>query len=498
MVRYFFIVLLLVGFNACAKLAFDKIVYTSQFELTQPIEAAQLEFNGKAKSLISVGINEQQQYHLLVWQLTKNKLTTVLELPFPDNSFAFDISEHTAYQKAQQVVVQASSGVYVLNYQTKSWLQISNNSGLLAQGGYQGYLAKRELLSDVNDDGIEDVFIQGFNQLEVLIAKKQQYQSMLLPIKSSFNLERGEYQYTPANVYVADMTLDGLSDIIWVTDNGYAIFKQVSFYQFDPEPIIKDFGQIRLSVSQWWQQRDKHGQTPDQSNLKFRRIRALKDMNNDGLVDLLVSYSQSSGVLDRSNDYELYLGMATDMGLSFSKTADTIVKAEGTLQNAFFEDLDKDNKPEVVAIGFDIGLGKIISALLSGSIAQDVHFFKLDNNNQFPKKANVTRQVDLSFSLSSGKSGNPLVKLADVNGDGFKDLLLGDDSEAVDVYFGEGSAALFNKRAASFEVNLPKNSQLVSVADINNDGRDDLLIKFGKQDGQQNLNQIILMIAWSD
>ncbi|WP_420028921.1 hypothetical protein [Shewanella benthica] len=67
--------------------------------------------------------------------------------------------------------------------------------------------------------------------------------------------------------------------------------------------------------------------------------------------------------------------------------------------------------------GFDIGLSQIIGALISASIDQDVYLFKMDENSQFSDDANISKEVE----LTSGQSGTPVVKLADING---KDDLL--------------------------------------------------------------------------
>ena len=146
--------------------------------------------------------------------------------------------------------------------------------------------------------------------------------------------------------------------------------------------------------------------------------------------------------------------------------------------------------------GFDIGLSQIIGALLSGSIDQDVYVFKMDENDNFTKDLKVAKEVELSFSISSGTSGSPVVKLADINGDKRQDLVLSDGDDALKVYYGTKGKKLFSKRALKYKVTLPKQGSMLISDDLNGDGKDDLLIKYGRQDDDKlkNVFRILLSI----
>ena len=89
----------------------------------------------------------------------------------------------------------------------------------------------------------------------------------------------------------------------------------------------------------------------------------------------------------------------------------------------------------------------------------------------------------------------PVVALADINGDGFKELLLSDDNEELDIYYGQAGKVPFKKRAEEWQVTIPVEGAMLSAVDINADGKDDLLLKFGRQDPESLQRRFSLLIA---
>jgi hypothetical protein len=245
-----------------------------------------------------------------------------------------------------------------------------------------------------------------------------------------------------------------------------------------------------ITGTNWWDKRDESGETLDQSNLEYRKLEELRDVNADGIIDMVVRYTKASGVLDRVNDYEVFLGKAVAGKLTYSQQADSVIRADGTLVGLEFIDIDNDNKLEVLVNGFEIGVSQIIGALVSGAIDQDVYVFKMTEQDQYPEDPTIKKGVELTFSLSSGQSGSPVVKLADLNGDGLKELILSNDDDELRIYLGQKTAKTtkrqraFAKRSIGYDTQLPKDGNIVMVEDLNDDGKDDLLFKFSKLDGE--------------
>ncbi|MDG2393177.1 MAG: VCBS repeat-containing protein, partial [Thalassotalea sp.] len=218
-----------------------------------------------------------------------------------------------------------------------------------------------------------------------------------------------------------------------------------------------------------------------------------EDINADDLPDMVVAYTQSSGVLDKNNDYEIYLGAIKQGKLFYPTTASSVVKGEGTLAGFEFIDVNNDESMEILVSSFDISVSQIISALISGSVDQDVLIFSLDNKQNYQQR--VGEQVQLKFSLSSGKSGSPVVKLADLNGDGIKELILSESDTTLSIYPGDINKQLVSSRAQSLEIRLPSNGKLLSSDDLNLDGKDEIIIRYDTEDGAKRQNKLLVLQA---
>jgi hypothetical protein len=318
--------------------------------------------------------------------------------------------------------------------------------------------------------------------------------SQSLPIKPQVELSGNSASYNQTKLYFSDMNFDQRADVIVVTDGQFEYFLQDSNNQFAKQARHLKINEL-ISGTDWWNKPSADGENVDQSQLEYKKVEQVKDINNDNITDMVVRFTQSSGVLDRTNDYEVYLGKNIDGQLTFADNPNSTIKAEGTLTGLEFIDIDNDKKLEVMLAGFDIGLSQIIGALLSGSIDQNVYVFKMDDNDNFSKDLKVSKEVELSFSISSGTSGSPVVKLADINGDERQDLVLSDGDDALKVYYGINGKKLFSKKAHKYDVILPKQGRMLISDDLNGDGKDDLLIKYGRQDDDKLKNIFTILLS---
>jgi hypothetical protein len=309
--------------------------------------------------------------------------------------------------------------------------------------------------------------------------------------------------YTQSKLYFSDVTFDGKKDILLVGDGEMIIYRQYDNSQFMKKAIYLTINDA-ISGTDWWDKRDESGEPLDQSNLEYRKLEEFRDVNADGIADMVVRYTKASGVLDRVNDYEIFLGKESQGKLSYGQEAHSVIHAEGTLTGLEFIDIDNDNKLEVLLAGFDIGLSQIVGALVSGAIDQDVYVFKMSEQDKFPEKPTIKKDVELTFSLTSGQSGSAVVKLADLNGDGLKELVLSDDDDELNIYLGKKAFKSkkssknnksFNKRSISYSTQLPKDGNLVMVDDLNSDGKDDLLMWFSRLDGDDKIKEVKVLFS---
>ncbi|NRD75520.1 VCBS repeat-containing protein [Shewanella sp. VB17] len=472
-------------------------VIQAPFQLTHSLLAADL-LSTQGKELIVFGIDERLQKWLGVYAFDGVKKQYILahKVAIPASFYGFDLSDEVKDIKGAQALYFLSNE-QVFKYTPRNeeipFKVISDVASIIKQSRTD-YLRHIDFVRDLNGDGLADILVGDFDHARVFMAKEDGgFKQQKLMIKADVNMFQDSIGYTNPTLYIADMTLDGRSDIINIGEGELEIYRQTKEGMFEE---IATFFPIRQAISgiDWWLKRDAFGESLDQSELTYRKVETIRDINHDGLTDLVLRYTKSTGVLDRVNDYEILLGEEKEGKLVFPKKASSVIHAEGTLTDLQFIDIDNDGKLEVMVAGFDIGVAQIIGALLSGSIDQDVYLFKMNNQDRFTKKPNIVKQVELNFSLSSGHSGSPVVKFADFNGDERQDILLSEGDRSLNIFLGTGEQSLLQKRSDELDVRLPKEGDMLTIFDLNEDGKDDILIKYGRQDEAQLLSQFRIIL----
>ena len=147
-------------------------------------------------------------------------------------------------------------------------------------------------------------------------------------------------------------------------------------------------------------------------------------------------------------------------------------------------DLDGDGRVDFGMLSFKLGIGKIISMLLTGSVSFNMNFYLMGQGG-YSEEPNVQRRVKLRLDLGSGRVAGNWVSVGDFTGDGVKDLLVQAGATQVDIYPGTGDAGLFAKRPIEVAVDLSDQGS-VRLADLNHDGKDDMFMAYRLPD-EENL-----------
>ena len=486
---------------------FSEVIINSPYKLTQEIIAADVLPKG-GKELVTFSVDEQSNRWLIIYQLSHDKTQYLVaeKTIIPKRFYRFDLSDAKADQdKAKQSIYFLSADSLSL-YQNKKFKSLVKIESLYIQD-QADFLSRGDFIQDLNNDAFDDVIIAGFNKAHIFIGQgMNNFAKQTLPIKPKVRILSAGASYTETKLYFSDINFDEKIDILLVGDGEMVIYPQYGSSQFTRKAMRLPINEA-ISGTDWWKKRDESGEQLDQSDLEYRKLAELRDVNADDIIDMIVLYTKSSGVLDKVNDYEIFLGKQNDGVLSYAQEADSVIHAEGTLTGLEFVDIDNDDKLEVLLAGFDIGLSQIIGALVTGGIDQDVYVFKMDQQDKFLTKPAIKKGVELTFSLSSGQSGSAVVKLADLNGDGFKELILSDDDDELKIYVGKNSSESrknnkrskknrsFNKRSVSYSTQLPKDGNFVMVEDLNGDGKDDLLMKFSRLDGEDKAKEFKVLFS---
>jgi hypothetical protein len=270
------------------------------------------------------------------------------------------------------------------------------------------------------------------------------------------------------------MTLDGKADLSFWVDDSFLVFSQNGEGQFNSQPL-----RFKPAVQFQYDGIDSMStamREQDQSNSFGRALSQVSDLDGDGIADLVTLSIKSEGVFKKQTTYEFHKGIAGDGRVEFSASPLSRIESKGIQFEMEERDFNNDGQTDIVISAVELGIGKILGALLTGSIDIDLNFYQM-NNGKYPEKPDLKREITATFSWSSGDVFIPSVLIADVDGDAIDDLLVQDGEDTLKIYLGGEGGKLFAKRSIDYEVHMPSDPDLIDMVDLNSDGKQDLVMR---------------------
>ena len=191
----------------------------------------------------------------------------------------------------------------------------------------------------------------------------------------------------------------------------------------------------------------------------------------------------------------MHLGRLDGKQISYYEGEDALLASTGLQYGLIATDIDGDGRKDLLVRKVRMSFGRVIRALLSGSVPLQLHFYRMTDDDTFAEEANYVTRTNVEFSVSSGQVDIPAIQVADFDNDGLQDLMMQTEPNELSFQLGVRNDELFAEDAIRLNVALPRNGELVSTEDINGDGRSDLVIRYNESDGNERSRTVRLMLS---
>lgn len=448
------------------------------------------------QDLMLIGRDQQRQKYLQVMALQQGQLQSEQSyIQMLDQQVMFYDTARLAHQTNEVLVFLLPDRVAYFDVQSKQLKTLVKTRSIYRPSHAQtSKLSQLSLVHDVNGDQLSDLIITDFEQTYVFVQAANgefaaaQSLDMLAQRRIYFN---DSSIYISADLAVIDFNSDGNTDIVYRVDNQLYVFFQKTT-GFNRQALVLPL-KLADPLMNRYEQLDE-----DQSDLTVHTFFEMLDLNRDGHLDLITQMTKSSGLLDKSSSYQVYLGQPGKSHSQIPSKPNSIIRSEGMQFELNVVDFNDDGDLDLISPSYELGIGSIIASLFSSSADLDVAFHPLIENKGYLSDPISQREITVEFDLSSGQRVYPLMLIEDFTGDGRKDLLTGDGAKKLylrPAHKAHNKRRLFAAKAQRFRVPLPKDGRLVSAKQLNDDNKVDLIIRYTSLDDGDLYSRIKLLLT---
>lgn len=266
------------------------------------------------------------------------------------------------------------------------------------------------------------------------------------PIHGKLSIVDYLYYYNGGGVAAGDINNDGLTDLFFVsnTDSNklYLNKGNFQFQDISAKAGIEGFSEWKTGVT-------------------------MADVNGDGLLDIYVCAVADYLGLEGSN--ELYINNGD---LTFTeRAADFDLDFSGFSTQSLFFDYDHDGDLDMYLLNHSVhtsrSYDKVIARLLPDKSAGDYLYRNDDGKYVDVSQAAGIYQAAMGYGLG--------VAVADLNNDGWEDIYVANDFHEDDYYYVNNKNGTFTEAGRKSFGHFSRFSMGCDIADVNNDGFQDIM-----------------------
>ncbi len=270
-----------------------------------------------------------------------------------------------------------------------------------------------------------------------------------------FSENEAEIYFDHPRLLVGDVDGDGRGDLVAASRHELRVFEQ------DPEGGFSERASRRLALG-------RISAEDHVRNAGSVRVDGA-DLDADGRLDLLIS-SSSGGLFDAVTRTTLHLNRGGRWKLDAPDQE--FVDADG-LRATMLLDLDGDARAELVAVRIPTSVMEIAEVLLTREIDAEISVYRRGGEALFAVPPWHRWTIGVGWSLDTFRTrGFVPTLLADLNGDGVRDLLGSGDGDRLEVHLGDREAG-FAKRHATQRLDT---GGRIRFGDLDGDGLDDIVL----------------------
>ncbi len=278
------------------------------------------------------------------------------------------------------------------------------------------------------------------------------------------------YRYFLPVIEFCDYDGDGVEDIFIIDDKDVSIFAGNFQGGFGKDPVDRPCERL------WPEAKG------DDTDFNVQ----VKDLNRDGLADLVVSQNRG-GIKNLESNIRIYLCKTRE---GYNETPSFSRNISNSAGMAYLHDLNNDGRIDIVIPALKIGITALMKMLILNRLDLALDIYLQEAGGRYPDEPSLSTSISALVDLNAGNIsfGENIAVTGDFNGDNLSDFLIETGDGTLDIYFGTAGTVLGNNPGWSYK--LPKPSSILA-ADCDNDGISEILTFYGSAQADSNKIRVI-------